>query len=70
MEYLGFGVTRDGVKPINIKMEEINNIKPPTSRKKVQKLVGVLNYYRNMWPSGSHTVASLTIMTSEKSKFQ
>ena len=32
-EYLGFWVTRDGIKPINIKIEAITNMKPPTSRK-------------------------------------
>ena len=33
MEYLGFWVTRDGVKPINRKIEEINNMKPHNSQK-------------------------------------
>ena len=33
MEYLGFWVTRDGVKPINRKIEAITNMKPNTSRK-------------------------------------
>ena len=33
MEYLGFWVTRDGVKPINRKIEAITNMAPPTSRK-------------------------------------
>ena len=38
MEYLGFLITRDGVKLTNKKVEAIKNIKPPTSRKEVQKL--------------------------------
>ena len=33
MEYLGFWVTRDGVKPIKKIMETINNMKPPTPKK-------------------------------------
>ena len=36
MEYFGFGVTRDGVKPINRKIEAITNMKPPNSLKEVQ----------------------------------
>ena len=32
MEYLGLWVTRDGVKPINRKVEEITNMMPPTSQ--------------------------------------
>ena len=30
MEYLGFWVTRDGVKPVNKNIEAITNTKPPT----------------------------------------
>ena len=33
MEYLGLWVTRNGVKPINKKIEAITNMKPPTSQK-------------------------------------
>ena len=33
MEYLGFWVTCDGVKPINKKIEAISNMAPPTSQK-------------------------------------
>ena len=42
MEYLGFWVTCDGVIPINIKIEEITNMKPPTSQKDVRKFMGVI----------------------------
>ena len=33
MECLGFWVTRNGVKPINRKMETITNMKTPTPQK-------------------------------------
>ena len=33
MEYLGFRVTHDGVKPTNRKIEAITNMKPPTTQK-------------------------------------
>ena len=33
MEYLGFWVTRYGIKTINRKIEAITNMKPPTYRK-------------------------------------
>ena len=35
MEYLGFYVTCCGIKPININIESITNMKPPTSQKQV-----------------------------------
>ena len=48
MEYLGFWVTRDDVKPINIKIESITKSTPPNSQREVQKFIGVINYYRNI----------------------
>ena len=33
MEYLGFWVTRNGVKTVNKKIEPITNMAPSTSRK-------------------------------------
>ena len=45
-------------------------MKTPTSRKEVLTFLGVVDYYRDMWPSGSHTLAPLTRMTSNKKKFK
>ena len=44
MEYLGFWVIRDGVKPTHRKIEAITNIKTPKSRKEVWYFIGVINY--------------------------
>ena len=60
MKYLGSWVTCNGVKPINRKIEAITNMAPPTYRKEVQNVIGVINYYRNMWPRQSHMLAPLT----------
>ena len=70
MEYLDFWVTHDGVKPINIKIEAITNMAPPTSRIEVQKFIGVINYYRDMRPKRSHALAPLTKLISIKRKFR
>ena len=43
---------------------------PSTSRKEVQKLIGVINYYRDMWPRRSHTLAPLTRLAYIKRKFK
>ena len=43
---------------------------PPTSQKEVRKFIGVLNYYRNICPRRSHTLAPLTRRTYNKSKFK
>ena len=48
MEYLGSWVTRDGIKPIIRKIEAINNMKTPTSRKISTKIYGCKKYYQDM----------------------
>ena len=49
MEYLCFWSTRDGIKPIDKKVEAINNRTSPNYRKEVLRFIGLLNYYRYMW---------------------
>ena len=51
-------------------MEAITNMAPPTSRKEVRKFIGVINYYRDMWPSWSHMLVPLTTLTSIKRNFK
>ena len=70
MEYLCFWVTPDGVNQINRKIEAITNMKPSTSQKEVRNFIGVINYYRDMWPRWSYTLAPLTRSTSIKRKFK
>ena len=45
-------------------------MKPPTSRNEVRKFIGVINYYRNMRPGRSHTLAPLTRLTYIKRKLK
>ena len=45
-------------------------MKPSTSQKEVQKFIGVINYYLNMWPRQSHTLAPLPRLIYIKRKFQ
>ena len=70
MGYLGLWVTRDCVKTIDKKIEAITNTKPPTSQKEVRKFIGVINYYCDMWPTRSHKLAPLTMLTSITRKFK
>ena len=43
---------------------------PSTSRKELRNFIGVINYYRDMWPRRSHMLVPLTILTSIKWKFK
>ena len=42
----------------------------PTYIKEVQKFIGVINYYRDMWTSRSYTLEHLTEFTYIKNKFK
>ena len=70
MEYLGFGITCDGIKPINNKIEAITNMKTPNNQKQVWKFIGVINYYRDTWKIRPHTLSPLTILMSITRKFK
>ena len=43
---------------------------PPKNTKQVQAFIGVINYFRNMWPKRSHILHPLTKLTSPKAKFK
>ena len=43
---------------------------PPTSQKLVQQLIGLVNYYLNMWARCSHTLETLNKINSSKVKFK
>ena len=64
LEYLGYWITRDGIQPLNKKVEAINNLATPTNRRQLRRFVGMVNYYRDMWLRRSHILAPLTALTS------
>ena len=70
MEYLGFWVTKNEIRTINNKLEAIENMTPPKTRKRVRVIKGLLNYYRYMWDKMSHLIHTLTALTSNKVKFK
>jgi hypothetical protein len=45
-------------------------IKVPTTRKQLRQFIGMVNYYRDMWPLRSHLLAPLSSMTSAKVKWK
>jgi hypothetical protein len=43
-------------------------MQPPTSLKLLQGFIGMVNYYRDMWPHRLHILAQLTAKTSAPKK--
>ena len=70
LEYLGYWITRDGIKPLPKKVEAILKIATPTNRKELRSFIGVVNYYRDMWLRRSHVLAPLASLTSKTTKWK
>ena len=70
VEYLGYIITRKGVKPDPKKVSAIFNIAQPKGKRDVQKFVGMVNYYRDLWIRRSHVLAPLTKLVGANAKWQ
>ena len=69
VEYLGYTISRKGVKPQTKKIQAILNLKPPSTVREVRRFLGIVQYYRDVWPRRSHTLKPLTdLISGENSK--
>ena len=59
-EYLGYTLTRKGIKPQTKKIDSILALSPPTKVKELCTFLGMVQYYRDMWKSPSKMLAPLT----------
>ena len=69
LEYLGYWITRDGIQPLQKKVEAIMHIAEPKNRKELRSFIGVVNCYRDMWFRRSHVLAPLARLTSKTVKW-
>ncbi len=65
IEYLGYILTRDGIKPQNNKVQAILLIQPPTNVKQFSHFLGMVQYYRDLWARWSKILAPLTSLVGE-----
>ncbi len=64
-EYLGYVLTRDGIKPQSKMVQAILVIKPPTGVRQLQHFLGMVQYYRDLWERWSKMLAPLTSLIRE-----
>ena len=70
LEYLGYWISREGIRPLSKKVEAMNNIATPRTKKQVRSFIGMVNHYRDMWARRSDILAPLSELTSKKAIFK
>ncbi len=60
IEYLGYILTRDHIKPQSNKVQAILAIQPPTNVKQLRYFLVMVQYYRVFWARRSKMLAPLT----------
>ena len=66
VEYLGYVITREGIKPQAKKVEKMMAMAAPKNKTELRGFVGMINYYRDLWPGRAHMLAPLTNMCGKK----
>ena len=64
-DYLGYQVPRDGVMTIPKKVEAIQALAVPKTRKQLRQFIGMINFYRDMWQKRSELLAPLNAIISK-----
>ena len=57
IEYLGYILTRGGIKPQQKKVQAIIALNPPNNVKELRHFLGMVQYYRDMWAKQSEMLA-------------
>jgi hypothetical protein len=68
VEYLGYVLTSDGIKPQSNKVQAILAIQLPTGVRQLRHFLGMVQYYRDLWARRSNMLAPLTSLVEECSR--
>jgi Reverse transcriptase (RNA-dependent DNA polymerase) len=68
-EFLGFTLCREGIRPLEKKVEAIQALQTPKNVKQVRSILGLFNYYKHFIPHRLGVLAPLTALARKKTKF-
>jgi len=68
IEYLGYILTREGIKPQNKKVQAILTLNPPNSVKELRHFLGMVQYCRDMWVKRSEMLVACCKSNDETTK--
>jgi len=66
VEYLGYIINRNGIKPQPKKVQAILRMQIPKTVKQLRGFIGLVNFYRDLWRRRAHHMAPLTKLISQK----
>ena len=65
IEFLGYILMREGIKPQPEKVSAIIAMQPPTNVKGLRKFLGMVQYYSDLWEKRSDMLPPLTDLVGE-----
>ena len=68
IDYLGYHLTKDGIKPQPKKIKALQRILPLKSAKEVKRFLGMINFYQDLLPRRLHMLAPLTKLSAVTKK--
>ena len=69
IKFLGFEVSKDGLKITEDKVKIIKALKPPHDKKSLQKIFGIWNFFRNFCPNFSQSTFHMRQLLKKDAKF-
>lgn len=65
LDYLGYTLSREGIAPQKKKVAAILALKPPKNVKELRRVLGIIQYYRDLWQRRTDLCAPLSDLVAE-----